>query len=330
MKQLWNIYHYEIPAFIQEFANTSTMQRLQEVGMNCGCEYTSFPLFKNIAPYSRYDHSIGVALIVWHFTQDPKQTIAGLLHDIATPVFAHTIDFLNDDHVKQESTEERTRTMIEESSEICDLLTKYQIELEDVVDYHKYPIADNDSPKLSADRLEYTLGNLWNYGFCEIEELNRYYQNLVVGINEDQEVELMFQNSNIGIAFNHRVMQTSNIYIADEDRFAMQALANLIKEAVQLQVICKEDLYLTEPYIINKLFSHPGLKQKWETFCQYSKIKKQNDRPNEGNWLCIPAKKRYIDVYIQNTGRASQLSQLLQSEIKQMQSLTFDAWLMAE
>ena len=42
---------------------------------------------------------------------------------------------------------------------------------EDVADYHRYPIADNDSPRLAADRLEYTLGNLFNYGFCSPEQL---------------------------------------------------------------------------------------------------------------------------------------------------------------
>ncbi|MFR5131592.1 MAG: hypothetical protein ACLTDP_02610 [Terrisporobacter sp.] len=47
---------------------------------------------------------MGVALIIWHFTKDIKQSIAGLLHDISSPAFAHVIDFLNGDHENQEST----------------------------------------------------------------------------------------------------------------------------------------------------------------------------------------------------------------------------------
>ena len=92
MQELWKIYHHEIPEFLLDFMNTDVLQRLKDIGMNCGVEYTSFPLFKRCRTYSRYDHSLGVALIVWHFTGDMKQTIAGLLHDIATPVFAHTND----------------------------------------------------------------------------------------------------------------------------------------------------------------------------------------------------------------------------------------------
>lgn len=55
MNQLWTIYHPEIPLFLQESAQTPPMQRLKQVGMNCGCEYTCFPRFVEIGPYSRLD-----------------------------------------------------------------------------------------------------------------------------------------------------------------------------------------------------------------------------------------------------------------------------------
>ena len=59
---------------------------------------TDYSKFFNVKYwYSNLDHSIGVALIIWNFTHDKKQTIAGLLHDIATPAFKHCIDFMNGD-----------------------------------------------------------------------------------------------------------------------------------------------------------------------------------------------------------------------------------------
>ncbi len=105
------------------------------------------------------EHSIAVSLIIWNSTKDRKQTLADLFHDIATPVFKHCIDFMNKDYEKQESTEERTTKIIRESKEIMALLKRDNIRLEEINDYHIYPIADNDTPKLSADRLEYTLSN---------------------------------------------------------------------------------------------------------------------------------------------------------------------------
>ena len=101
-----------IPEFLVQFANTPAMLRLKQVGMHCGCEYTCFPIFKHLECYSRYDHSIGVAMIIYHFTKDIKQSLAGLFHDIATPAFSHVIDFLNNDHLTQESTEDGTKEII--------------------------------------------------------------------------------------------------------------------------------------------------------------------------------------------------------------------------
>ena len=75
---------------------------------------------------------------------------------------------MNGDANKQESTEDLTEAMILESDEIMKLLMRDNIKVEEVANYHIYSIADNDIPKLSADRLEYTLinalGQIKKYG----------------------------------------------------------------------------------------------------------------------------------------------------------------------
>ena len=212
------------------------MQRLKDVGMHCGCEYTSFPMFVGLDNYSRYKHSVGCALIVWHFTQDRRQTIAALLHDIATPTFAHVVDFLNGDHLKQESTENGTVNIIASSPGIMTRLKEWNIELEEVADYHVYPIADNDSPKLSADRLEYTLSNLVNYRITPTEKIKELYDHLMVGKNEEGEDELMFDDFQIAEAFCLSALETSKIYVADEDRFAMQT--SMLLKIMKIWALC--------------------------------------------------------------------------------------------
>lgn len=316
MKRLWNIYHYEIPEFIKEFSSTSPMQRLKDVGMNCGCEYTSFHYFTMREPYSRYDHSVGVALIVWHFTHDIAQSIAGLLHDISTPVFAHVIDFLNEDYINQESTEEDTQKIIENSQEIQLLLRKYDLTTQDVCDYHMYPIADNDSPQLSADRLEYTLGNLYNYSFCELDEIQSFYNDLIIDKNEENIDEIMFKDLSIAYQFTMKAFQTFNIYVADEDRFSMQALADIIKFANESHIITKKDLYKEEKDVIEILENNNMTNQLWKQFCCYSKIEISIDKPDKGYWLMVNAKKRYIDAYVQGKGRMTDISW----EIKQVRN----------
>ncbi|MBR2600046.1 MAG: hypothetical protein IKD84_03945, partial [Erysipelotrichaceae bacterium] len=137
-----SIYSSDVPEFVREIAETDIMKRLRKVGMDCGCEYTSFACWQGLLPAKRYEHSIGVGL-TWHFTHDVKQTVAALLHDVSSPVFAHVVDFMNHDYVTQESTESDTRKMIENSQQLQDLLKKYGLTTDEVCDYHMYPIADN-------------------------------------------------------------------------------------------------------------------------------------------------------------------------------------------
>lgn len=326
--RLWDIYHSEVPEFLAEAAQTAVMQRLTDIGMNCGCEYTNFPLFANIDSYSRYEHSMGVALIVWHFTGDMAQAISGLLHDIATPAFAHVIDFLHGDHLTQESTERGTENVISSSMELCKVLRKYDLSVGAVADYHIYPIADNDSPKLSADRLEYTLGNAVNYGIITREEAAVLYGDLSIGENEYGETELVFKHAEIARAFADAALECSKIYVADSDRYAMQSLAELLKCAIESDIISETDLYRQERYIITKLKRSP-LSERWEQFCNYSEIIRSEMPTEDGVWLRVLAKKRSIDPYIMGVGRASEVFADFGEQLRKFRESTQDYWMRA-
>ena len=324
---LLDIYSDDFPLFIEELINTPEFRRLENVGMNCGCEYTSFPIFAKGKEYTRYKHSIGVALIIWHFTKDIKQSIAGLLHDISSPVFAHVVDFLNGDHENQESTEEKTEEIIENSEEIQKILKKYNLTTKDVYDYHMYPIADNDSPLLSADRLEYTLGNAFYYDFKSMDELKDMYDDLVVSKNEFGQDEISFKSLDKATEFASVSILNSKVYTADYDRFSMQYLADLLKLAVDKNVITLDDLYTTEDEVILKLERDEELNSKFKEFKGFSKILTSKEKPNHGYWVNIPAKRRYINPRVASLGRVTDLSENLSKEINDFLKVDFNIWL---
>lgn len=324
---LIDIYSKDFPNFIKELINTPEFKRLSNVGMNCGCEYTSFPIFSKGKDYTRYEHSIGVALIIWHFTKDIKQSVAGLLHDISSPVFAHVIDFLNGDHETQESTEEKTEEIIANSMEIQEILKKYNLSTKDVYDYHMYPIADNDSPLLSADRLEYTLGNAFYYGFKSMEEIRDIYKDLVVSVNEFGQSEISFSTLDKAIEFTCVSIENSKVYSSNVDRFAMQYLADLLKLAVNKRVISMKDLYTVEDQVISKLKKDEKLKSMWKDFTKLSQIFTSKEKPEYGYWVNIPAKKRYINPQVVSQGRVSSLSKNLSKEIDDFLNIDFNIWL---
>ena len=145
IKKYFKILSPEIPEFLEEYIETKPMQKQAGISVSCGTFYSK--LFPDIKLwYSSLDHSVAVSLIIWNFTKDKKQTLSGLFHDIATPIFK----------------------------------------------YHMYPIADNDTPQLSSDRLEYTLSNglgvkkeIWN-----LDEIKEIYQNIEIQKNEEGIEEL--------------------------------------------------------------------------------------------------------------------------------------------
>ena len=309
----------ELPEWWGKATSAKEFLRLKEVGMNCGLEYTSFPLFKGILPYSRYTHSVGVGEIVWRFTHDPKQALAGLYHDIASPCFAHVIDFLHGDYQSQESTEEGTSKIIAKSKDIQDLLTFLNLSTEDVDDYHDYPVADNDSPRLSADRLEYTLSNAINLLRADRAEIQSLYEAISVlpcG-------ELGFLDEGKAKRFASIALSLGGIYCCDEDRYSMEVLARLVKKAISLGILNEEDLYQGEPSVIAKLLCSP-LKGEWDAFSEMSALEKSHN--NREGFLKIQAKKRYIDPLVGDK-RLSEIDEEFKADVKAYLNQSFDIYL---
>ena len=99
IKDYYKILSEDYPEFLNEYINTPRMQKQNGISVSCGTYYAKMHNIK--LWYSSLEHSVAVALIIWHFTHDKKQTLSGLFHDISTPAFKHCIDFMNGDHEKE-------------------------------------------------------------------------------------------------------------------------------------------------------------------------------------------------------------------------------------
>ena len=318
MKEYLKILSNEIPDFLNDYINTPQMQKLAGISVSCGTYYTK--LFDKMVWYSSLDHSIAVSLIVWDFTKDKKQTIAGLFHDIATPVFKHSIDFMNGDYKKQESTEELTTQIIRESKEIMSLLKRDGIKIEEVDNYHIYPIADNDTPMLSADRLEYTLSN--GLGACKniwnLEEVKEIYENIEIQKNEQGIEELGFKDIKIAEKFVKGMRILSNSYIDNKTKFSMQFLADIMKIMSSQNLITKKDLYeLSEKEVIERIENcdYAEISQKFDMWKNAHEIKESDEKVKDKYCVSIDAKIRYINPLV-NGIRISEISEVAKEEIQ--------------
>ena len=255
IQKYYKILSKDFPEFLNDYIYTPEMQKLEGINQICGGYWRKENIYQDM--YSVLRHSVGVALIIWNFTHDKKQTLAGLFHDIASPAFKHCIDFLNGDAEKQESTEEKTLEVIKNSKEIMNLLKRDNIELEEISDYKIYPIADNETPKLSADRLEYTFMNgIYYKKVWDLSIIREIYKNIQVMKNEENTFELGFISVDIAEKFVEGASELWPLWIRSEDTITMYFFAYIIENMYHKRMLTEKDLYqLSEEQIIKKIKS---------------------------------------------------------------------------
>ena len=304
----------DFPEWLLEYIYTPEMLRLDGIGMSCGTLYTK--VYNDKYFYSSLTHSVAVALILWNFTHNKKQTISGLFHDIATPTFKHCIDFMNGDSEHQESTEERTEQIIKDSKEIMKLLERDSIKVEEVSDYHIYPIADNDTPRLSADRLEYTLsGGLYQVRIFELKNIENYYNNIVILKNEDGIDELAFQDIKLCENFIHDISKLWPHWVEDEDRLCIQFIADIVKSMNIKSYITVDDLYKFSEREVLQLIQNCEdnyIRNAFKNFQNATRdsVYKSDEPNNEIYCTSVKGKKRYINPLVNLDNKVSRIKDI--------------------
>ena len=310
------------PEWLKEYINTKELLKLQYISITCGTIYSN--LFESNFFFSTLDHSIAVSLIIWHFTHDKIQTLSGLFHDIATPVFKHCVDFLNGDYMTQESTEDLTTDIIKGSEEIMKLLNRDNIPISKVDNYHLYPIADNDTPKLSADRLEYSLSNaLFTYKLLDEEKIKEIYNDIEIQKNEENEIELGFKTKSIARNFVKFTSNLSIIYREDRTRYSMQLIADIIKELNNNGKLSKKDLYTLKESDVMNLIKDSKYKEIFDIWKNASKVKISKEEPSNVYYVHHEAKVRYIDP-LYNGKRISKTCKIAKNMIDKNLSYDMD------
>ena len=136
------------------------------------------------------------------------------------------------------------------------LLNRDGIKVEEVSDYHIYPIADNDTPCLSSDRLEYTLSN--GLGATEkiwtLDDVKDIYDNIEIQKDEKGVEEVGFKDIAIAEKFVHTMSILSRLYRREKTLFTMQMLADIMKIMSDNNLINVAEMYnLSEKEVIERI-----------------------------------------------------------------------------
>lgn len=319
IQEYHQILYPHIPEFLMPYLDCPCLTRLKGIGLFCGIDYSAS--FHPSLFYSRFDHSLGVALITWRLIQHKLATLAALFHDISTPVFSHVIDFKNKDYLNQESTERANASMILADTQLITLLENNQIDPNHILYDHIYPIANQKTPHICADRLEYMFatGLFLTHSF-DLDTITKCINDLAITINEDGLEEPSFQHIEIAQIFFECSLVVSQLFLDYKNKITLELLAQIVDIALHQNILKTEDLYTkSELEVLHILENcHHSLLQTYlKTFKHQTQIWHSNQPQENCFFAKLKVKVRYIDPLCHQS-RLSNISQKTREAIEHL------------
>jgi len=125
-----------------------TFQRLRRI-RQAGPSSIAFP-FKTV---TRFEHSLGVYLLLGRLGAGRRERVAGLLHDVSHTAFSHAVDFLVTS--EEQDHHERLKPEFLRRPDLAGALVALGYAPEEFFDDSVYPLLERPLPWLCADRLDY-------------------------------------------------------------------------------------------------------------------------------------------------------------------------------
>ena len=108
--------------------------------------------------YHRYEHSVGVYLLLKKYGASLKEQVAGLLHDVSHTVFSHVGEWIFDHKDGLSSYQDDNHDSFLKATGFAEILEKHGFTLASINHKHNnFSLLEQDLPDLCLDRIEYNL-----------------------------------------------------------------------------------------------------------------------------------------------------------------------------
>jgi HD superfamily phosphohydrolase len=135
---------------ILDLIRCATFARLKGV-RQAGPSALAFP-FKDV---TRYEHSLGVFILLRRLRAPRREQVAGLLHDVSHTAFSHAVDFVFTSN--EQDHHEHLKPLMLDRPDITRALAGLGYSPRDFYDDSVYRLLEQPIPLLCADRLDYFL-----------------------------------------------------------------------------------------------------------------------------------------------------------------------------
>ncbi|GAA0349807.1 HD domain-containing protein [Bacillus horti] len=237
--------HFTVEPVLEELIQSKPVQRLKGIHQG-GASYLVNPTWS----VTRYEHSIGVMLLIRKLGGSLEEQIAGLLHDISHTAFSHVIDFV----LKNEAEDyhEEIFHSVLTASEIPQMLNRHGYDYKELLlDDSKWTLLEQSAPELCADRIDYTLRDLYTYGHITMAEVQTFLDHLTI-----IEGKIYLDNLQAAEWFVEAYYKEVIDFFMDPlNIYGYAQLADTLKLALEKKWLYLEDLLETDEVVMNRLRS---------------------------------------------------------------------------
>jgi hypothetical protein len=247
-----NIYgEFEVrDAVVLELLKSPSLLRLEKIS-----QYGVPDKYYYLKNYSRYEHSIGVMLLLRKLGAALEEQVAGLIHDVSHLAFSHVADWVFSEGNK--GNEDLQNNLMEEfirDGKIASILTKHGFSIDSLLNEKNYSLLEKAIPDLCADRIDYAMREFKYWSKPKIVKkclsgLINYHGRIVFA---NQEIAFLF-------ASNFLELQTRH-WGGFETVIRYHLFSEALKLALKEGVIKKKDFYKDELFILARLENHRNKK----------------------------------------------------------------------
>ena len=229
-----------------ELIYSDAVQRLKNIDQAGYFE----PYFPGTA-HSRFEHSVGVYWLLKIYGASIEEQIAGLIHDVSHSAFSHCIDYVLDaGSQKKHDHQDNVFDEFVRKSAIPEILERYHIDVDYILDDTNFPLKETNLPDLCADRIDYSLRTAILFG--EIENGNSYLENLVA-----ENGQWIFKDFESAEKYAKLFLKLNTDYYSGLPSAVMfKTVSEYLRYALSKDYISEADLYTTDKIVLEKIQPH--------------------------------------------------------------------------
>jgi hypothetical protein len=279
-----------------ELIESPAIQRLK--GIN------QFGMPQRFSPYpgfNRYEHSVGVMLVLRHLGAGVEEQSAGIIHDVSHTAFSHLVDWVMGNREREDYQDNNLQRIVSLSN-IPEILKRYGLDSSRVTEIERYGLLEKPTPYLCADRIDYSLREFHVWANPSI--VKQCIDDLV-----NHNGQIVFKTKDSAEKFAETYAKCQRMHWGGaEHTVRSEILTRALKLALEEKIIDPNDFYAEDEYLIGKLSQSENTKIKLAlTILERPKLELQKDRKNPQ--FDIREKFRYIDPHYLENGTVYLLSE---------------------